>query len=308
MPKISIIIPCYYNEDNIPVTSRRLLQNEELFPEGVSFEYLMVDDGSQDKTYKRLLEFKAEFPEKVKVIKLASNVGSYNAIQAGMAYATGDCCCVMSCDLQDPPELIVRMYDYWEKGNKLILATRQDRHDSFLTTTMANFFHFLTKRFALKNHPKGGFDFVFFDKALCEELVKMKEKNTNSLMLLLWMGYDFITIPYVRQKREIGQSRWTLSKKIKLFIDSFVSFSFFPIRLISVTGLILGVISLLYAIFLLIAKLSGKIDVEGWTALMVVFLFISSFQTIALGIIGEYIWRTLDASRKRPIYIVENVI
>jgi len=149
--------------------------------------------------------------------------------------------------------------------------------------------------------------FSFFDRVLKEEVVKMKEKNTNTLFLLMWLGYDFVTIPYKRAKREVGKSRWTFSKKLKLFIDSFVAFSFFPIRLISVVGLLLGAVSLLYGIYILISKLAGRIEVQGWTSMMVVFLFVSSFQTIALGIIGEYIWRTLDASRKRPLFIIEEI-
>ena len=308
MPKLSIIIPCYYNEENIPATAARLLDNEKNFQKEVEFEYVMIDDGSKDKTYDRLIDFYNYNKGKVIVIKLAGNVGSYNAILAGMKYATGDCCVVISSDLQDPPELIPKMYNYWSGGTKLVIANRSDRRDGFLSSLFANFFHSLTKRFALKKLPKGGFDFVLFDKALKEEVVKMEEKNTNTLFLLMWLGYDFITIPYTRAKREIGKSKWTFSKKIKLFIDSFVAFSFFPIRLISVIGLLLGLVSLLYGIYILIAKITGRVEVQGWTSMMVVFLFVSSFQTIALGIIGEYVWRTLDASRKRPNFTIDKVL
>ncbi|HWJ91346.1 MAG TPA: glycosyltransferase family 2 protein [Flavisolibacter sp.] len=307
MPKLSIIIPCYYNEENIPVTSKRLLENEANFPADVSFEYVMIDDGSKDGTYEAIKAFQAANPGKVVLVKLASNFGSYNAILAGMEQASGDCNTVISCDLQDPPELIAKMYAHWSSGIKLVIANRQDREDDFPSSLFSKFFHSLTRRLALKSLPKGGFDFVLFDRALKDEVVRMKEKNTNTLFLLLWLGYDFVTIPYKRAKREVGKSRWTFSKKLKLFIDSFVAFSFFPIRLISVVGLLLGCVSLLYGIYILISKLMGGIEVQGWTSMMVVFLFVSSFQTIALGIIGEYVWRTLDASRKRPVFIVEEV-
>jgi glycosyltransferase involved in cell wall biosynthesis len=307
MPKLSIIIPCYYNEENIPVTSKRLLDNEANFPADVTFEYVMIDDGSKDGTYEAIKSFQAANPGKVVLIKLASNFGSYNAILAGMEHASGDCNTVISCDLQDPPELIAKMYTHWSSGIKLVIANRQDREDDFPSSLFSRFFHSLTRRLALKTLPKGGFDFVLFDRALKDEVVKMKEKNTNTLFLLLWLGYDFVTIPYKRAKREVGKSRWTFSKKLKLFIDSFVAFSFFPIRLISVVGLLLGCVSLLYGIYILISKMLGGIEVQGWTSMMVVFLFVSSFQTIALGIIGEYVWRTLDASRKRPVFIIEEV-
>ena len=307
MPKLSIIIPCYFNESNIPVTTKRLIENEKLFPAEVEFEYVMVDDGSKDKTLEKLLEFKESYPQKVKIVKLAGNVGSYNAIVAGMEYASGDCCSMIAADLQDPPELMVKMYDYWQKGIKLVVANRTDRNEPLSQRMFSNIYHSLLKKLALPNIPDGGFDFVFFDKQLKEELLKMKEGNTNSLYLLAWMNFDMVAIPYVRNKREIGISRWTFKKKLKLFVDSFISFTYFPIRLISVSGILLGCSAFIYIIYVLIAKYTGNINVSGWSSLMVVFLFVSSFQMIAIGILGEYIWRTLEATRKRPIYIVDKV-
>src|SRR5262245_53909399 len=145
MPKLSIIIPCYYNEENIPVTTKTLLDNENKFPGGTLFEYVMIDDGSKDGTFEKLTEFYNQNPGKVKVIKLAGNVGSYNAILAGMGHSTGDCCSVISCDLQDPPELMIRMYDYWLKGNKLVIANRTGRQDGAFSNALSNFFHSLTR-------------------------------------------------------------------------------------------------------------------------------------------------------------------
>lgn len=305
MPKLSIIIPCYYNEQNIPVTAEELKKNEQLFPSEVSFEYVMVDDGSRDGTWQALQTFKQQYPDQVKIIKLAGNVGSYNAILAGMQYATGDMNVVIAADLQDPPELMVKMYEYWKKGLKLILANRQDREDSFGQKLFSNTYHYLIRKLAIPGIPSGGFDYVMFDKQLRDEVVKMKEKNTNSLYLLVWMGYEYVNIPYTRKKRQIGKSRWTLKKKIKLFVDSFVSFSYFPLRFISVSGLFMGMIALVYALYILYARVTGHIEVEGWSTLMIVILFVSSFQMISLGIVGEYLWRSLDAARNRPSYIVE---
>ena len=122
-----------------------------------------------------------------------------------------------------------------------------------------------------------------------------------------WLNYDFVSIPFVRKKREIGKSRWTLKKKLKLFIDSFVAFSFFPIRMISVIGLLLGLTAFCYGGFIIFSKFFGNIPVTGWTTMMVVILFVSAFQMIALGVIGEYVWRALDASRKRPNYVVDRI-
>jgi dolichol-phosphate mannosyltransferase len=305
MPKLSIIIPCYYNEENIPVTSLELIENEKNFPPEVTFEYVMVDDGSRDGTWRELGKFKEKYPDKVQIIKLAGNVGSYNAILAGMNFATGDVTSVIAADLQDPPELMVKMYEYWQKGIKLIMANREDREDSFGQKLFSNTYHGLMRKLAIPSIPKGGFDFVMFDRQLREEVVKMNEKNTNTLYLLPWMGYEYVCIPYVRRERKIGKSRWTLQKKIKLFVDSFVSFSYVPVRTISIIGMLLGMIALGYGLFIIFARLFGFITEDGWSATMVVLLFVSSFQMVGLGVIGEYVWRNLDASRNRPIYIVE---
>lgn len=307
MPKLSIIIPCYFNEDNIPITSQQLIENEALFPAGTEFEYVMVDDGSKDGTLEALYQFQAAYPKRVTVVKLAGNVGSYNAILAGMHHATGDCCTVIAADLQDPPEMIPRMFHYWEQGIKLVIANREKRDDPFFTKIFAQLFQSLIRKFGLKQLPAGGYDFVLFDQQLRKEVIAMNEKNTNVLYLLSWLGYDFVSIPYQRREREVGTSHWTFKKRVKLFIDSFVAFTFFPIRVISLLGLILGGIALIYAVFLIGARLSGWIQVEGWTTVMVVMLTVSSFQMIALGILGEYIWRTLDASRNRPNFVVESI-
>jgi dolichol-phosphate mannosyltransferase len=308
MAKLSIIIPCYYNELNIPVTSQELIANEQNFELVTEFEYILVDDGSKDNTYQELIKFKNQYPAKVKVIKLSGNFGSYNAILAGMKYATGNCCVVCPADLQDPIDLIPKMMNYWEKGVKLVIGNRQDRKDPFLSKLLASIFQYLMRKFALKELPKGGFDFVLFDQQIKEEIVRMDEKNSNSLYLMLYLKYDYVNIPYTRKKREIGRSRWTFKKKLKLFIDSFVAFSYLPIRMITVLGLVLGGTSILYAFYILYQRFSGNIEVEGWTTMMIVLLFVSSFQMIALGVLGEYLWRTLDASRKRPNYVIENIV
>jgi glycosyltransferase involved in cell wall biosynthesis len=309
MSKLSIIIPCYYNEKNIPVTSAELLRNESSFPAGTQVEYVMVDDGSGDDTLKALKQFQNQCePGKVKIVKLAGNFGSYNAIQAGMKYATGDCHIVIAADLQDPIELMPEMLRLWQSGFKLVIANRQNREDNIISRVFANRYQRLIKKYALPNLPDGGFDYCLFDKQLKEQVIQLNEKNTNSLYLLLTLNYPYACLPYTRKKREIGKSRWTMKKKIKLFVDSFVSFSYFPLRLITVSGFILGIISLIYAIVVIYARLSGDIQVEGFTAMMLVFLFISAFQMIAIGIIGEYLWRTLEASRKRPPYVVDEVL
>ena len=307
MPKLSVIVPCYFNEANIPVTTRALLANEARFPPGVTVEYVLVDDGSGDGTVAALRAFQRAHPTRVSVVELASNVGSYNAIVAGMAHATGDCNVIITADLQDPPELMVAMYSYWQQGFKLVIGNRQDREEGFVVKLLAQVFHILMRRFALPNIPPGGFDYVFFDRQVREQIVQLQERNSNVFYLMTWLGHAYVNLPYVRSRREIGRSRWTLAKKIKLFLDSFLSFSFFPIRAISVVGLGLGGAALLYGLYLVGLRLSGAQEPAGWTMLMVVVLFVSAFQMMALGIIGEYVWRGLDAARNRPLYVVKSI-
>lgn len=304
MPKLSVIVPCYFNEDNIPVTVRELVANEVNFPPEVTFEYVFVNDGSGDDTLGALQRAQALYPGRIRVVDLAGNVGSYNAIVAGMAYATGDCLSVITADMQDPPELMVQMYAHWQQGYKLVIGNRQDREETGLAVTMAKLFHWLMKNMALSNIPDGGFDFVFFDRQVATEVLKLHERNSNVFYLMVWLGFAYVNIPYTRRKREIGKSRWTLNKKIKLLIDSLMAFSFVPIRAISVLGLGLGAIALLYGLYVIALKVASPDEPAGWTTLMVVMLVVSAFQMIALGVIGEYVWRGLDAARKRPLYVV----
>lgn len=308
MAKISIITPCYYNGDNIPVTFPVLLANEKNFPEGTQLEYIFVDDGSKDNTYEQLKKIQAEHPKKVKVIKLSRNFGANNASFAGISNASGDCCVILSADLQDPPELIPQLFSHWQKGYKLVLAQKTNREDSAVTKFFSNTYHNLVRRVILKNSPKGGFDLWLFDKKLRDEIVKMNEKNFHLPTLFMWLGFEYVSIPYTRRKREIGKSGWTFSKKLKTFIDSFVAFTYLPLRMISVIGIFLGFLSIIYAIMIVISKFVSGVNVEGWSSLMIVLLFTSSFIMISLGIIGEYLYRTLDAARNRPNFVIDEKI
>jgi dolichol-phosphate mannosyltransferase len=308
MSKISIIITCYFNEGNIPVTTKVLIENEKNFPTHLSFEYVFVDDGSKDNTYLELIKFQKQYPEKVKVLKLARNYGANNASYAGICNSTGDCCVILASDLQDPPELIPQLYQHWEKGYKLVLAYKANREDSATRRFFSWIYHSLVRKFVLRNAPKGGFDLWLFDKLLRDEIIKMNEKNFYLPYVFIWMGFEYVSIPYTRRKREIGKSGWTASKKIKSFVDSFVSFTYLPLRIISFAGIFFGLIAIIYSISIFVTYLMNGALMEGWSSLMVVLLFSSSFIMISLGILGEYIWRTLDASRNRPNFIIDKVI
>jgi len=307
MPLLSVLISCYFNEGNIPVTFPALLENEKNFPDDVSFEYVFVDDGSKDNTYQQLLLAQQTAPEKVTVVKLARNFGANNASLAAMQHCKGDVCVIIAADLQDPPALIPKMYEHWRNGLKLVIANRISRQDTAMTKFFSNTYHKIVKKYALPSAPDGGFDLFLFDKQIKDDILRIDEKNIFLPYLFIWLGYEYVCIPYERQERKIGKSRWTLSKKIKAVVDSFVGFSFLPIRLITISGLFLGLITLVYGVAIIIGKIFGAVSVDGWSSLMVTLLFVSSFQMISLGILGEYIWRSLDAARNRPNFVVDKV-
>lgn len=301
----SILVPIYYNELNIPHTIPRLQALEKILPT-YNLEFVFIDDGSQDNSLKLLLEHK-QHDSRIKVVKLSKNYGSMQAIQAGLNYVTGDCVGIISADLQDPPELFEKMLISWESGKKVVMATRSDREEKFSQKLFSNTYYYLMDKFAIKGYPKGGFDFVLIDKQVVGELVKISEKNTNIMSLIFSLGYEQEFIPYVRQEREHGKSRWTFSKKVKLFVDSFVSFSYAPIRFMTAIGFTVALLSFVYALFTVIAFFSGVVDVQGWTTIVALITLLQGLTMMMFGIVGEYLWRILDETRKKPGYIVDEI-
>jgi glycosyltransferase involved in cell wall biosynthesis len=303
--KFSIVIPTYYNELNIPHTIPRLQLLGDLLSE-FELEFIFVDDGSKDRTVPLLLEAQKK-DTRIKVIKLSKNFGSISAINAGLHYVSGDCVGLIAADLQDPPELFVEMLARWRDGKKVVMATRSDREEPLSQKIISNSYYYLMDKFAIKGYPKGGFDFVLMDRQVANEIIQISEKNTNIMSLIFWLGHEQEFIPYVRKKREHGKSMWTFSKKIKLFIDSFVSFSYFPIRFMSIFGAIMAVASFIYGVFVIVNTLMGGPIVVGWASLVALMSFFFGLIMIMLGIIGEYLWRILDETRNRPAFIVDEV-
>jgi dolichol-phosphate mannosyltransferase len=306
MKTFSIIVPVYYNELNLPETIPQLLGLSQEMP-GYHLELVFVNDGSGDRSLDILLAYRSKDPETIKVVNLTRNFGSMAAIQAGFTVTGGDCVGMISADLQDPPELFREMLRHWENGSKAIFAVRQDREDASLQKLLSNSYYSLIRHFAIKDYPNGGFDFFLVDRQVIEELNKIQEKNTNIMTLIHWLGYPSIMIPYIRRSRKKGNSRWTLAKKIKLFIDTFVAFSYFPIRALSLTGLLVAIGSFLYGMFILFYWLTYGIPVQGYVPIMLVITFTSGIQMTMLGVLGEYLWRTLDEVRRRPPFVIDRV-
>lgn len=302
----SIVIPVYYNELNLPETIPQLLGLAKKIPQ-YRVELVFVDDGSGDRSLEILREFQEKYPETIKVVKLTRNFGSMAAIQAGFTVASGDCVGMISADLQDPPELFLEMLTYWEKGTKAVFAVRQDREEPFSQKLFSNVYYSLVRRYAIAGYPDGGFDFFLVDRQVVNEINRIQEKNTNLMSLIYWLGFRPILIPYVRRARTRGKSRWTLRKKAKLFVDTFVAFTFWPIRILSVIGFLVALTSFGYGAFILVYWSLFGIDVKGWVPTMLIITFTTGLQMTMLGVLGEYLWRTLDEVRRRPPFVIDEV-
>jgi polyisoprenyl-phosphate glycosyltransferase len=306
---VSVVIPVYFNEENIPVTWAALESSLSQLPTDYDWEVVFVDDGSGDRSYEKLLEVAAAVPARVRVVKLTRNFGQVAAVLAGFRQARGDCCVVMSADLQDPPELILEMVRRWSRGTrKIVLATRMQREDSFVARCTSRTFYRLMRRFAIPNMPDGGFDFFLVDRRVVDWVNALEEKNTFLQGHILWTGFRPEVIGYTRRRRELGRSRWTLSRKAKYFVDGFVTYTVAPIRLISAVGLGVSLLSFGYATLIFFLRLVWGLPVKGWAPIMISVLMLSGVQLLTLGIIGEYLWRSYHETRKLPNYVVESVV
>jgi dolichol-phosphate mannosyltransferase len=301
----SIVIPVYYNELNLPETIPVLLRLRSALPE-YALELVFVNDGSGDRSLDVLLSWRDRYPDNIRVVNLTRNFGSMAAILAGMTVARGACVGVITADLQDPPELFVDMVRYWEKGTKAVFAVRKDREEPLLQKWFAGAYYRLLSRYALPGYPRGGFDFLLVDRQVAGEVIRIREKNTNLMSLIYWMGFEHVMIPYIRRERDKGVSRWTFSKKVKLFIDSFVAFSYMPIRFLSAVGILIAAGSFICGAVILVAWLCHKIEVKGYTPIMVLLTLTAGIQMTMLGILGEYLWRALDETRRRPPFIIDH--
>lgn len=302
--KISVVIPVYYNQDNLrPLyadISKKLLGHNEY-----EWEIVMVNDGSKDESYAVMKEL-AEKDNRIKIYSLSRNFGSHAAILCGLSKCTGDCAVVKAADLQEPTEMVLEMVDSWRKGNNVVLAVRKDRQEGKGQTLFANLYYWLVRKAALPDMPRGGFDVYLLDRKVINVLQQLDEKNSALTGQILWSGFRTEKIYYTRLQREIGKSRWTLRKKIRLVTDTLFSFSTLPITIVSVIGTLSCFGAAAWAVVVLICKLLGLIDVSGWTTLFIFNLLSFGVIMLTLGILGGYLWRAFDASRNRPPYIIED--
>ncbi len=305
MNKLSIVVPIYKNQDNLFPFYEDF--NNNIKPHLDDYEIIMVHDASPDESWKIMKDL-AAINKKIKLIKLSRNFGAIAASFTGIQYSTGDCITVKACDLQEPAELTVEMYEKWRKGAKSVIAIREARNDSKITSLFSGIYYWLVKNLIISDMPKGGFDTYLIDRLVADKIISINDRNSPITLQVLWMGFGPEKVYYERRKREIGKSSWTFSKKMKLFVDSFIGFSYIPIRMMSVTGLVFFLVSIVWAIRLIIVRLLGEIPVQGYTTTLVLILFSSGLIMFTLGLLGEYVWRSLEAARKRPISVVDETV
>lgn len=305
MSKISIIIPVYYNADTLMLLYKDM--QEKILKELGDYEIVMVDDGSGDESYKVMQEIQEMDPANVKLVKLSRNFGEHSAILAGLSQCTGDCAVTKQADLQEDSTLILEMYDSWKRGNKVVLAVREERDDSAIKKLFANLYYAIVRKCIDKNMPKGGFDCYLLDRQVIKVLEMLDEKNSALTLQVLWVGFKSEKIYFHRKDREVGKSRWTFSKKFKLVLDSMMSFSYFPIRFMSGAGFVFAILSFLWIIEVIVEYFVIGTPIRGWSTLICLLLLSTGLILLMLGVLGEYVWRALDASRNRPPFIIDEV-
>lgn len=300
--KLSFVIPVFRNAGSIIPTYEKLVGL--LTPLKFEQEFIFINDGSDDNSIDELLELHKKDPN-VKVISFSRNFGQVAAVIAGIKEVSGDGVVVMSADLQEPIELIGEMIDKWTTGNEIVIGHRIDREDGFIANTASTLFYKMM-RYVNPKMPKGGFDFMLIDKKALQVLNQIDERNRFFQGDILWLGFNTAFIPYTRLKRTIGKSQWTLAKKLKYFIDGLLNTSYVPIRLMSLLGICFSFFGFLYAIDIAYNRFINNTPFNGWAPIMILLLIIGGLIMLMLGIIGEYVWRTYDETRKRPLYIIKD--
>jgi len=306
MKLLSIIVPCYNEQEVIKETNRRL--NSIIPMIAMDIEIIYVNDGSYDNTPTMLREL-ADEAKNVKVINFSRNFGHQMAITAGMDYADGDAIVVIDADLQDPVEVISDMVDQWRNGYDIVYGKRIERRgETIFKKATAKTFYKLLHMLSDATIPVDVGDFRLIDRKVVDALIKMPERTRYVRGLIAWLGFESTFVEYSREPRFAGETKYSVPKMIKLGLDGIFSFSYKPLKIASVFGGTVSIISFMFLLYILIQKLINSITVSGWASLMAVLLFMCGMILLILGIIGEYIARIYEEVKARPQYVISNSI
>ena len=302
-PTISIIAPCYNEEETIEPFLRRI---EEILTQiNEPYEIVFINDGSRDNTLNVLLNAKQNF-KNIRIINFSRNFGKEAALTAGLDKARGEAAIPIDVDLQDPPELIKELVAKWREGYDVVLAKRADRtSDSFSKRVSADLFYKLNGKISNVDIPNNVGDFRLMSKRVVEALKQLPENQRFMKGLFAWVGFKTVVIEYVREKREAGQSSFNGWKLWNFALDGITSFSTLPLRIWLYIGALVSFLSFLYGSFIILKTLIFGVDLPGYASLAVIMLFLGGIQLIGIGILGEYIGRIYSESKRRPSYIIE---
>ena len=304
MSKISIVVPVYWNEDTLQLLYDDM--KEKILTQLGDYEIVFVDDGSGDNSWEIMNDIK-KTDANVKCVKLSRNFGEHSAILAGLSVCTGDCAVTKQADLQEDSKIILEMYDSWKKGKKVVLAVRTGREDTFMTKVFAGLYYRMVRSFVSKDMPEGGCDCYLLDRKAIDTVLALDEKNSSLTLQVLWIGFKTDRIYFHRSEREVGKGRWTIGKKFKLVLDSMISFSYIPIRMMWMVGILFFLFAIGMGISVFLEWFTVGTPIAGWSSLMCVVLCSSGLTLLMMGLLGEYIWRTFDAARKRPPFIIDEI-
>ena len=303
--KISIIAPFFNEEESLPIFLEEVLNIIEELVE-YNFEIIFIDDGSTDNSLVFLKE-KAKENKNIVVLELSRNFGKEAALTAGIDMAVGSAIIPIDVDLQDPPILIKKMIKQWESGSDVVLAKRENRlNENFLKRISASFFYKIYSFFVGNSKISNVGDFRLIDKRVVDNIKNLKEKNRYMKGLLSWPGFSSAEIPYTRNKRKAGKSKFTFLKLLNLGFEGVTSFSVLPLKFFTFIGFIGIIFSFFFAIIILFQKIFYENFIEGYAFLILLILFFGSFQLLGIGILGEYIGKIYIETKNRPIYIIKN--
>jgi dolichol-phosphate mannosyltransferase len=303
-PELSIVIPVFNEEAVLPALVGRLRSFVDRLTPLVT-EIILVDDHSSDRSRDLLKEI-CRSDSRFCYARLAKNSGSHVAILAGLAQASGECAVFLAADLQDPPELILQMLDAWRAGHHVVWAVREEREGvSRVDVFLSNTFYRLLNLLGEVNLPPRGSDFALLDRKAMDALLQSAGSDPSIGGEIARLGFSATQISYTKEKRVAGGSKWTFKRKLKAFADAFVSFSYAPLRAMSYVGMLSSLLGFVYALVEVVLRLMTRTPVQGWSSLIVVVLVLGGVQMMMLGILGEYLWRTLEAARQRPSYFLE---
>ena len=299
---LSVVVPLKDEEDNLEPLARRLRDVLEKLT--ARWEVILVDDGSRDETYPRVLALHASDP-RFKVVRLSRNFGHQVALSAGLDLARGDAVVTIDGDLQHPPEVIPELVGHWREGAQVVYGTMAERQgESRLKDVTARVFYRMLTRLTDIDVPDAAGDFRLVDRAALDAFLSMRESNRYLRGMFSWVGFEQVGVPYASPPRSAGESKYTVGRMVRLASDAIVSFSDRPLRLALNLGFLVSVGSILFGVSALVSKLAGFFVVPGWTSVMVLVGFVGGVQLIVLGIIGEYVGRISDEVKDRPLYVV----